>query len=330
MYAGATSYGGTVLPLGPQTIAGLTVSGSFSAPNLVNYASIQQLNGLSVMGRSASTTGTLADITGTADQVLRVAPVGASLGFGSIDLSKSAAVSGLLGSVNGGTANGFTKFSGPTTAEKTFTLPDANATLLYSGGALGTPASGVATNLTGTASGLTAGNATNSTIADDTTTNATMYPVWVTANTGNLPLKVTSTKITFNPSTGLLNLTGDVTWDGAAWTPYTSTITSGSGTITTASGAGRWKQYGKMVSFEVTITITTNGTGAGDLRATLPTNAKGTHSVALSGYYLTANKALATYINSALPSVAIVRLYEGSYVFTDGDALLIAGTYEVP
>ena len=39
-------------------------------------------------------------------------------------------VSGILGSANGGTGNGFTKFSGPATAEKTFTLPDASATIL--------------------------------------------------------------------------------------------------------------------------------------------------------------------------------------------------------
>lgn len=50
----------------------------------------------------------------------------------------------------------------------------------------------------------TAANATNSAITNDTTTNATMYPVWVTANTGNLPLKVSSTKLSFNPSTGNL------------------------------------------------------------------------------------------------------------------------------
>jgi hypothetical protein len=39
-------------------------------------------------------------------------------------------------------------------------------------------------------------------ITDDTTTSAVMYPVWVTATTGELPLKVTSTKMTFNPGTG--------------------------------------------------------------------------------------------------------------------------------
>lgn len=51
-------------------------------------------------------------------------------------------------------------------------------------------------------------NATNIGITDDTSTNADYYPVWVTANTGNLPAKVTSTKLKFNPSTGALTATG--------------------------------------------------------------------------------------------------------------------------
>jgi hypothetical protein len=44
-----------------------------------------------------------------------------------IDLTT--AITGTLPSGNGGTGNGFTKFSGPTTAEKTFTLPDANGVI---------------------------------------------------------------------------------------------------------------------------------------------------------------------------------------------------------
>lgn len=43
-------------------------------------------------------------------------------------------------------------------------------------------------------------------VTDDTTTNATMYPTWVTASSGSLPIKVTSTKLTFNPSTGTLTV----------------------------------------------------------------------------------------------------------------------------
>jgi len=45
-------------------------------------------------------------------------------------------VSGILGSANGGTGNGFAKFSGPATAEKTFTLPDASATILTTNAAV--------------------------------------------------------------------------------------------------------------------------------------------------------------------------------------------------
>jgi hypothetical protein len=60
----------------------------------------------------------------------------------------SAALTQIIASTYGGTGNGFTKFSGPTTSEKTFTLPNSSQTLLYSGGALGTPSSGNASNLT--------------------------------------------------------------------------------------------------------------------------------------------------------------------------------------
>jgi hypothetical protein len=48
----------------------------------------------------------------------------------------SAALTQIIASTYGGTGNGFTKFSGPTTAERTFTLPDATATILTSNAAV--------------------------------------------------------------------------------------------------------------------------------------------------------------------------------------------------
>ena len=56
----------------------------------------------------------------------------------------------------------------------------------------------------------TATNANNIAITDDTSTNADYYPVWVTNSTGNLPAKVTSTKLKFNPSSGVLMTTGGI------------------------------------------------------------------------------------------------------------------------
>ena len=60
----------------------------------------------------------------------------------------------------------------------------------------------------GTATNAT--NATNTAITDDTSTSSAVYPTWVTANTGNLPQKVTSTKLSFVPSTGALTATGGI------------------------------------------------------------------------------------------------------------------------
>jgi hypothetical protein len=69
-------------------------------------------------------------------------------------------------------------------------------------------------NIDGSAgSATTAGTATNANnvaITDDTTTASEMYVSWVTSTTGNLPIKVSSTKFKFNPSTGVLTATGGV------------------------------------------------------------------------------------------------------------------------
>jgi hypothetical protein len=45
-------------------------------------------------------------------------------------------LAGILNSENGGTGNGFTEFTGPTTAKRTFTLPNASATILTSNAAV--------------------------------------------------------------------------------------------------------------------------------------------------------------------------------------------------
>ena len=61
---------------------------------------------------------------------------------------------------------------------------------------------------------LSVGNATNATnvaITDDTSTATDMYLSWVTSTSGNLPIYVSSTKLKFKPSTGVLTATGGIT-----------------------------------------------------------------------------------------------------------------------
>lgn len=57
----------------------------------------------------------------------------------------------------------------------------------------------------------------------------------------------------------------------SAWTTYTPTVTTGSGTITTlGTVSGRYVIIGKLTIVQVDVAITTNGTGAGNIQATLP------------------------------------------------------------
>ena len=68
------------------------------------------------------------------------------------------------------------------------------------------------TNIDGSAgsatTATTATNATNVGVTDNTTTNSDYYITYVTNSTGNLPITVASTKLKFNPSTGVITATG--------------------------------------------------------------------------------------------------------------------------
>lgn len=74
---------------------------------------------------------------------------GTNIAVTNADASITIGITGVISSANGGTGNGFTKFSGPATSEKTFTLPNSSETLLYSGGPLGTPSSATLSNASG-------------------------------------------------------------------------------------------------------------------------------------------------------------------------------------
>jgi hypothetical protein len=67
----------------------------------------------------------------------------------------------------------------------------------------------VSTTLTATVSNATnATNTTNVAVTDDNATATTCYIPWVTSTSGNLPAKVSSTRLKFTPSTGLLECYG--------------------------------------------------------------------------------------------------------------------------
>lgn len=134
----------------------------------------------------------------------------------------------------------------------------------------------------------TATNATNTAITDDTTTNATMYPTWVTTTTGNLPQKVSSTKFTFNPSTGTLAAT---TFSGA----LANALTAGTGLTASATYNGS-----AAITFNATgTTINSQTTGytlvAGDAGKTISTTTGG---VTIPNAVMAAGNIVSIYNNS--------------------------------
>jgi hypothetical protein len=120
--------------------------------------------------------------------------------------AQSSLAVGTATNLAGGTAGALAYNSG---AGATTFLSLGTSTHILTAGASAPQYTDPSTVTVGTATNAT--NATNTGITDDTTTNASMYLTWVTANTGNLPQKVTSTKLTFNPSSGVLTCTGGVT-----------------------------------------------------------------------------------------------------------------------
>lgn len=116
----------------------------------------------------------------------------------------------------------------------------------------------------------------------------------------------------------------------AGWTAYTPTVTAGTGSLTTVSATGRWIQIAKLVTFQIFINLTTNGTGATSLIATLPSApgnvAGGSH--ACNGLQIVNNFNCGVRTTQGTQQITIYK-YDGTYPGATGAQFLISGSYEV-
>ena len=113
----------------------------------------------------------------------------------------------------------------------------------------------------------------------------------------------------------------------SSWVGYTPTVTAAAGTITTASATGRWWKVDRTVHFQQEVTITTNGTGATAVRATLPPFTPAANFVIAGRENNATGNLLCGLIPSAGTYVSITN-YDNSYPGADGRLLILSGSYE--
>ena len=183
---------GTVTSVtGTGTVSGLTLTGTVTTSgNLTLGGTIGTLN--------QNTTGSAATLT-TARAI-----------YGN-NFDGSAALTGIIASTYGGTGNGFTKFSGATTAEKTYTLPDATTTILTTNASV-TVGQGGTGQTSYTDGQLLIGNSTGNTLTKTTLTAGT--GVSITNGSGSISIASPLAKQTdvFTSGTGTYTAPANTQW----------------------------------------------------------------------------------------------------------------------
>lgn len=223
-------------------------------------------------------------------------------------------VTGILPAANGGTANGFTAFSGPATSTKTFTLPNASSTILTSNAAVTVAQGGSgATTLTG----YVKGNGTSA-----FTASATIPYSDITGGPAAALTKADDTNVTLtlggSPSTALVNAASITAgWSGTLAASRgglgMSTVTDD--TLAVANGT-TWQSKAltdcAAVSSALTYDATTNAFGCNSISGATGANPTGTIGLAA------VNGSAATFVRSdGAPALSqsIAPTWTGAHIF---------------
>ena len=215
----------------------LSVSAAVGTSKL-NYANMVNVGALSVPGRSVNSSGVMADIQGSTNQVLRVDAAGTDLSFGAVNLASAAAVTGLLQLANlrGGSAVGqvLRNTSGNVPAWGAVDLADGDAVT----GLL--PVTNLANGVDGrvlvTVGGVAAWTSNIGNIADAFTYNAASHDVYV-AGTRKLFISSTSLTLYQAPLQWADTLAGSIGINSSGAAVATGNLLTGYGQDMTGAGA---------------------------------------------------------------------------------------------
>jgi hypothetical protein len=215
---------------GTGTVSGISLSGTVTSSGNLTLGGTLDLSAPPTIGNTTPNTGRFTTLTvddnttlgssnaDTVDFVARVSSEFSPATDNAFDLGRTghewrdlfidgtANIDSLIADtadINAGTIDNTTIGTTTAAAAKVTTL-DVTSTLALNGD---TGVSGYVITSNGAAAPTWQANANGLTIADDTTTNATRYLTFTSASTGNITTaNVSSTKLQFNPSTGVLTL----------------------------------------------------------------------------------------------------------------------------
>jgi hypothetical protein len=252
----ATPTTGTVTSVtGTGTVSGISLSGTVTSSGSLTLGGTLDLSAPPTIGNTTPNTGAFTTLTvddnttlgssnaDTVDFVARVSSEFSPATDNAFDLGRTghewrdlfidgtANIDSLIADtadINAGTIDNTTIGATTAAAAKVTTL-DVTSTLALNGD---TGVSGYVLTSNGASAPTWQANANGLTIADDTTTNSSFYLTFTSASTGNITTaNVSSTKLTFNPSTGAFGAPA-----GVFTTINGNTFTTGTGTLTIAAG----------------------------------------------------------------------------------------------
>lgn len=114
--------------------------------------------------------------------------------------------------------------------------------------------------------------------------------------------------------------------DGAPWETFTPVVSSGTGTLTSASASMRYLREGRKFHFTCVVTVTTNGTGASYVNFTLPFAAQAAGGMCVGRENASTGVAVVGLISST--NVQLYR-YDNTYPGGDGRSIRVSGTIEL-
>jgi len=209
--------GGTTASTGRFTTIQSTVA-TGTAPFTV--ASTTPVTNLSIGGNAATATNVAySGLTGTVptwnqNTTGSAATLTTARGIYGNNFDGSASLTQIIASTYGGTGNGFTKFSGATTSEKTYTLPDATTTILTTNAAVTVGQGGTGQTTTQAAMNSFAGAVTSGSYLRGNGTNVVMSTIQaadvptLNQNTSGTAAGLSSTLAIASGGTGSTTLAG--------------------------------------------------------------------------------------------------------------------------